>query len=76
MCTNSACGMSSLLGGDPQTILQGSEASFWGPRQTLGIADRGLSTPQRQQDWLDEKKQHDTLNKNCTTRESFIKSKL
>lgn len=76
MCTNCACGMSSLLRGDPQTIVQGSEASFWGSQQTLGIADRGLSTPQRQQDWLDKKKQHDSDNKNCITWESLIKSKL
>lgn len=55
MCTNSACGMSSLLRGNPETIVQGSEMGFRGSHQTLGIADRGLSTPQRQQDWLDEK---------------------
>lgn len=47
--------MSSLLRGNPETIVQGSEAGFRGSHQTLGVADRGLSTPQRQQDWLDEK---------------------
>lgn len=35
----SACGMSSLLRCNPQTIVQGSEASFRGSHQTLGIAD-------------------------------------
>lgn len=48
--------MSSVLRGNPETIVQGSETGFGGSHQTLGVADRGLSAPQRQQDWLDEKK--------------------
>lgn len=50
--TYSACCMSSLLRCDPQAIVQSCEARFWDSQQALGIADRGLSTPQRQQDGL------------------------
>lgn len=47
--------MSSVLRGNPETIVQGSETGLRGSHQTLGVADGGLSTPQRQQDWLEEK---------------------
>lgn len=48
----SACGMSGLLRSNPQTVVQGSKASFRSSHQALGIADWGLSTPQREQDGL------------------------
>lgn len=38
-CSYSACGMSGLLRCNPQTIVQGSEASFRGSHQALSIAD-------------------------------------